>query len=160
MKTKIITLPLLAIACSLVACTGCQFFDPSTASGSATTIASIFTPQKIASATTDVIGLTTTAVLANNPTYVDEVQSVADAFVALAASNPSVVTTADIQAVLAKTKLSPQRQAFWSAITGGALGVFERNFADNLPTLKPQYNLYVKAVANGLLGALGKPPIS
>ena len=143
------------LALAIVA--GCQLPNGATP---ATVTAQIFTPANIAQGTTDIVQAAATAVLAKNPSYLGEVQAVDDALTAMITTNPFVVTTADLQAVLAKTSLTPASQGQWAAILGGALGIFERNFATNLPTLKPNYLLYVKAVANGLNGALGKPPVA
>lgn len=136
----------------------CAFVLSGCQTGS-TTAAQVFTPDHIAQATQDAIGLGGTAFLANNPSYLPTVQAAADAFAAIVASNPAAFTTADVQSVLSKTKTDAKQQAQLAAIIGGALGIFERDFATNLPTLKPNYALFVKAVANGLNGALGKPPI-
>ncbi len=153
---------LTILACSFagLCLTACSLFAPATATTAAGPLAGLVTPANLAAATTDTNSAVGATVLAKNPSYTAEVQAAADAFAALAASNLTILTGADVTATLAKTGISATtQQALASGITI-ALGIYERDFSAKLPTLKPDYSLFVKAIANGLLGALGKPPIS
>ncbi len=145
---KLATIILASLALGL---TGCAT--------TGTTVSSILTPAKIAQGTTDVLSAVGAAVLANNPSYTGEVQAAADVFAALAASNPGALTGADVTNALSKSTIPSATQKAISAGAVLALGIYERDFAANQPTLKPDYAMFATAIANGLLGALGKPPL-
>lgn len=153
MKTRF--LYILALASALGLNSGCQLAPGTTASSIA---AQIFTPANIAQAATDTITIGGPFIIANNPSYSAAAQGLADAFYALAASNPSTVTGADVQAAVGKTTFSTADQKLISGLIVGALGIYERDFAAKLPGLKPNYALFAKAVGDGIEGALGKPP--
>jgi hypothetical protein len=132
---------------------GCALFQPST--GTST----VFTPENVAKASSDALAISGALFLQNNPSYAGELLAAADAIAALAASNPAVVTGTDIAAALGKTSISEKTQGQISAAVSLALGIFVKDFSTNLPTLKPQYALFVKAAANGLYAAVGHAPI-
>ena len=96
-----------------------------------------------------------TAFLAKNPSYNAEVVAVADALIVASTSNPAGLTSADVSAILAKTKISAATQAEISSYTTSALGLFEANFTLKFPTLKPNYSIYLIAAADGLYAASG-----
>lgn len=115
------------------------------------------TPAQLASATQQGITVAGQLFLARNPSYTAEVQAAADAFTALAASNPAAITPADINAALAKTSISAKTQADISAGAILALSLFETNFKINLPSLPTNYALFANAVAAGLNAAIPHP---
>ena len=115
------------------------------------------TPAQLASATQQGITVAGQLFLARNPSYTAEVQAAADAFMALAASNPAAITPADINAALAKTSISAKTQADISAGAILALSLFETNFKINLPSLPTNYALFANAVAAGLNAAIPHP---
>lgn len=98
-----------------------------------------------------------TAFLANadNTQYVPELVAVADALTTIAAGNPQSITAADIAGLVATVKLSPATANQVAAIGTSLLGVFNSSFAVNFPTLKPNYTIFLIAVANGLHAATG-----
>lgn len=140
--------------CILTSLTGCAtLFTPAQ---TAAVKSAVTDPNNIAKASQDGVQIAATAFLARNPTYAGDVTAAADVLLALAASNPSAVTTTDIAAALAKTSISISVQAEVASYAASALGLFENDFQVSFPTLKPNYSIYLDAVANGLNLAQGK----
>lgn len=151
MKTRLFSC--LVIAASL---SGCSLFSPAPTTTGAVIPAPTVTTANFAKGTQAVIFAVATGFLANNPKYASETVAAADALVALAATNPATLTASDLTAALANTGLSSKTQASIGQYATSALGIYETDFAVNLPTLKPQYGLFLIAVANGLYQANGK----
>jgi uncharacterized protein YceK len=113
-------------------------------------------PNNIGKATQAGVQLAATAFLARNPTYAAELDAAADALLVFAAGSPSTVSQADIASVLAKTSISTTTQTEVASYATSAQSLFESSFNVSFPTLKPNYAIYLDAVANGLFGATGK----
>lgn len=124
-----------------------------------TTTAAVFTPLNVAKGTQDTVTAAAMLFLANNPSYTAEVAAAADAFSVLAKGNLTALTPADLKAALANTSISTKTQTQIAAIASLALTTFEQDFSTNLPSLQPQYALFVQAVANGLNAGLGKATV-
>ena len=149
---------LAPLACLLaLALTGCStLFTPAQ---NAATLQALENPNNIAKAAQSGVQIAATAFLAKNPSYAADVTAAADALTALAASNPALVTGTDIAAALAKSGISSSVQGEIVAYSTSALGLFLTDFQTTFPTLKPNYSIYLLAVANGLNGATGKPAV-
>ena len=142
---------LVSLACaSLLAFTACQAPTSTNA-----TVVQLESPNNIAKAVQGGIQIGATAFLSKNPSYNAEVLAVADALVAAAASNPAGLSASDITAILAKTSASTTVQSEIASYATSALGLFESSFTINFPTLKPNYQIYLLATANGLFAATG-----
>lgn len=98
-----------------------------------------------------------TAFLANahNSQYASELIAVADAISLTAAGNPTSVSADDIAGIARAAKVSPEIQNQVIAYGTAALGAFNSAFQLQFPTLKPNYNIFLIAVANGLRIATG-----
>ena len=140
----------------LTAFSACSAFNTTQTSAA---VQAIENPNNIAKAAQDVVQASATAFLAKNPSYAGDVTAAADAFTALASSNPSLITSADIAAVLSKTSIKASTQAQIVSYASSALGVFLSDFEANFPTLKPNYSIYLIAVANGLNVAQGRAAV-
>ncbi len=157
---------LLPVLATLSLC-GCQFYQtpaptPAITStalpASSPVVLALENPNNIGKAVQFGVQLGATAFLARNTTYGPELDAAADALVAFAASNPAGVSQADIANVLAKTKgVSQVTQNEISVYAISGLSIFETSFSVSFPQLKPNYAIYVDAIANGLYGATGKP---
>ncbi len=79
---------------------------------------------------------------------------------ATASSNPAQLSTADVIQLLAVSGLSANDQEEVAVGVIAAQGVFLSAFKDvELPTLKPIYQLFLYAAANGIYLATGHPSI-
>jgi outer membrane lipoprotein SlyB len=140
----------LAALCA-IALSGCQ--TPS----SNATVSALQNPNNEAKAVQAAVTLAATTFLANkgNVQYSPEVVAVADALAVLAAGNPQNLTVTDIAGLVAAAKASAATAGEITAELNAALGLFNSSFAINFPTLKPSYNVFLLAVANGLKQATG-----
>lgn len=134
---------------------GCStLFSPGT---STQIVQAVENPNNIAKAVQGGVHIAATAFLARNGVkYGAEVQAAADAFTALAASNPSSLTGDDIAAALKGTGISVSTQTEIASYATSGLGEFLTDFQVSFPTLKPNIAIYLQAVANGLNLAAGK----
>ena len=138
------------ISAAMLAFSGCN----APTSTSATAVA-LENPNNVAKAVEGGVQIAATAFLAKNPTYSTEVLAAADALIAASASNPATLTATDIAAIFTKSTISASTQAEIVSYATSALGLFESNFTLNFPTLKPDYSIYLIAVADGLYSATG-----
>ncbi|HEY1791546.1 MAG TPA: hypothetical protein VGG34_01395 [Opitutaceae bacterium] len=156
-------------AFALLLTTGCgALYQPSTPAAATSTGAasSATSPIVLALENPNSIGKTVqagvqfgaTAFLANknNQQYAGELDAAADALVMLAQSNPALITQADIQAALSAAKVSAATASEIASYSSSGLSLFESNFTTSFPALKPDYAIYLYALANGLYGATGK----
>lgn len=131
----------------------CNLFTPAQ---QASAVQAVENPNNIGKAVQAGVQIAATPILAKNPSYASDFVAAADALIALANSNPGTVTQADIQASLSKTPIASTTQTEIASYATSALSVFESSFNVTFPTLKPNYAIYLDAVANGLFGALGR----
>ena len=122
-----------------------------------TTVVALENPNNQAKATQYGIAFSATVFLANknNIQYAPELIAVADAFALTAAGNPQGLSPLDIAGIVKAAKVS---DTVANEITTGCtalLGVFNSAFAVQFPTLKPNYNIFLIAVSNGLRTATG-----
>lgn len=136
--------------------TGCT-----TTSSSSPVVQTLENPNNQAKAVQTGLGFTLSLVLAHNPSYASELDSVADSLVAAAAANPAALTNTDILGFLSKTHLASADQ---DLIVAGVLEgqeTYETSFQGlQLPSLGPVYQLFMDAVANAIYTATGKPPVT
>jgi hypothetical protein len=152
---------MLFLVCFLLS--GCGAYAPTStsATGTATStgpsqvVLALENPNNIGKAVQAGVQFGATAFLANNSTYKGEVLAAADGILAFGASNPSGVTGADIASVLANTGISTKTQSEIASYATSGLSLFETNFNVTFPALKPNYAIYLDAIANGLFAALG-----
>lgn len=142
----------LILAAVLPLC-GCQLFTPAEKTSA---LQAVENPNNIGKVVQGGVQIASTAILAKNPTYSADFVAAADALVALANSNPATVTQADIQASLAKSGIASATQTEIASYATTALSLFESSFNVTFPALKPNYAIYLDAVANGLYGGAGK----
>lgn len=95
----------------------------------------------------------------NNATTTGDYAAAADVLTALAATNPNAITGADISSALTTAKVATSTATQIASDAEAALSLFETSFSITFPTLKPNYAIYLLAVANGLNGALGKAQV-
>lgn len=119
------------------------------------TVVAIENPNNEAKIVQGGVQIGATASLAKNPSYKGELVAAADALIAASASNPSGLSGSDISAILAKTSISTVTQNEVASYATSALGLFEADFTLNFPTLKPNYGIFLIAVADGLYTATG-----
>lgn len=136
-----------------VSLTGCNLFSTG---GSSTTTQALTNPNNIARAVQDASAAGGALFLNRNPGYSAELVAAADALVAFSSGNPSTLTGQDLAAILAKTGIRSATQAEISAGLTTALSIFQADFQTQFPSLKPNYAIYLDAVANGLYIAAGK----
>lgn len=147
-------LAIASIACSLPLFCGCStLFTPAQ---NAAVVSTVENPNNIGKVVQGGVQIGATAFLAKNPTYAADLIAAADALTALATSNPASVSQADIQASLVKSGIAPATQTEIASYANTALALFQSSFNVTFPTLKPNYAIYLDAVANGLYGATGK----
>lgn len=145
-------LAIVSIAAALPFC-GCQLFTPAEKTSA---LQAVENPNNIGKVVQGGVQLASTAIIAKNPTYSADFVAAADALIALANSNPATVTQGDIQASLAKSGIAGATQTEIASYATTALSLFESSFNVTFPTLKPNYAIYLDAVANGLYGGAGK----
>jgi hypothetical protein len=148
MKNKLVSLILLAAGISLAGCLS--------ATQKAAIVSVVENPNNIAAGTEKVAQSAATAVLANNPTYAPDFAAAADALLAVADSNPTDLVPSDIAGALAKTSISAAIQKSANAVISSALGSYKTSWNASLPTVSPNWSLFLKAFANGLNEAMGK----
>lgn len=137
----------------VLALSACNLFTPAQQSAA---VQAVENPNNIGKAVQAGVQIAATPILARNPSYASDFVAAADALIALANSNPGSVTQADIQASLARMSIAPATQTEIASYATSALSVFESSFNVTFPKLKPNYAIYLDAVANGLFGALGR----
>lgn len=148
-------LPIALCAVALLAGTAC------TATSKATVTAAVKNPNNEAKVVQDAVAFAVTPVLANNPTYATEASSIADILAAIAASNPSALTAADLAGAVSKVNGIPAARATqYSQYLISALGIFQNDFQVSFPTIDPPYVLFLEAAANGLYEATGHKTIT
>lgn len=154
-KTSVIVL----FACLMAATMGTTACNAPTSSNA--TVVKLENPNNIAQVVQGGVKLAGQRFLLKNPNYKTEVVAAADALVLVAAGNPSTLTAADIQAALANPNLgiSASTQLEISGDLTTTLDLFEVTFALQFPGLKPDYAIYLDAVANGLYAAGGQTTV-
>ena len=142
---------LIALATLALTFQGCQ------QASSNTTVSALQNPNNEAKAVQAGTAGAVTAFLANanNTQYQAEVVAVGNTLAVLAAGNPQNITEADIAGLVATMKLAPATANQITAIATALLGTFNSSFAINFPTLKPNYNIFLLAVSNGIKQATG-----
>ena len=139
----------------------CLAFAGCATTSTTPTVQALLNPNNLAVAAQDTVSAGVALVLARNPSYQGAISAVADALVATAASNPGQLSSADIVALLAKTGLNSTDQAEITAGVIAAQGVYLSAFKGvSLPTLKPVYQLFLDAVANGIYLATGHATVT
>ena len=121
------------------------------------TVVALENPNNQAKAVQYGVAVGATAFLANksNAQYTPELIAVADALALTAAGNPQNLTAADIAGLVKTAKVSDTTANEITAEATALLGAFNSAFAINFPTLKPNYNIFLLAVSNGLHTATG-----
>lgn len=122
------------------------------------TVTALENPNNIAQVVTGGVKIAGQRFLLKNPSYTNQVAAVADALAVIANGNPSSLTAQDIQSTVSDPKfaLSSSQQLEFAGDLTTALDLFETTFNIQFPGLKPNYAIYLDAVANGLYGAAGK----
>jgi hypothetical protein len=139
----------LALALSAASCNAPTSTNP--------TVVSIENPNNQAKIVTGAVKIAGQRFLLKNPTYSSQVAAIADALVVVANGNPATLTAQDVQTTVADPKfsLSSSQQLEIAGDITTALDLFETTFSIQFPGLKPNYAIFLDAVANGLYGATG-----
>lgn len=146
-------LTLIAIIAAVAGLAGCN--APTSTNK---TVTALENPNNIAQVVTGGVKIAAQRFLLKNPKYENQVAAVADVLAVIANGNPSSLTAQDIQSTVSDPKLglnSSQQLEVAGDLTT-ALDLFEVTFNIQFPGLKPNYAIYLDAVANGLYGAAGK----
>ena len=133
------------------------FAGCTTPTSSNTTVVALENPNNQAKAVQYGVTAGATAFLANknNAQYAPELVAVAYALALVAAGNPQNLTAADIAGLVKMAKVSDAVANEVTAEGTALLGVFNSAFAINFPTLKPNYQIFLFAVSNGIYMATG-----
>jgi hypothetical protein len=152
MKNTAAFIALIALAVLL---SGCQSTSQTSAASAA-----MKNPNNQAKAVQDTIAAVLTPVLAKNPSYAPTCLAAGNVLAAIAASDPSQLTAADLVAAVSKIPNVPTGQAQEVAqYLVSALGAFQNDFGVQFPELKPPYKLFLTAAANGLFIPTGRPTL-
>lgn len=144
MKT---TLPILALlfAAGLL-------FEACTAVPTAPTSAEVM----IANAVEDAISIGLVPVLAKNPSYAAAAQAAASA---LGSFSGATITPADVDSLIAKTKLAPEDAKTVAALVNASWNTYVRRYQQRAgASLRPDVKLFLEAVAAGINNAAASVP--
>lgn len=146
-------LTLIAIIAAVAGLAGCN--APTSTNK---TVTALENPNNIAQVVTGGVKIAGQRFLLKNPSYTNQVAAVADALALVANGNPASLTSQDIQSTVSDPKfgLNTSQQLEVAGDLSTALDLFETTFQIQFPGLKPNYAIYLDAVANGLYGAAGK----
>ena len=137
----------------------CALFVAGCATPSANpVVASLEDPNKEAMVVQLGTTATATSFLANknNSQYATELVALADALILFAQGNPQNLTAADIKGIAGSVpSVSASTVNEIATYATAALGILNSAYAVKFPTLKPAYNIFLLAVANGLKTATG-----
>lgn len=112
--------------------------------------------QTIANAVEDAISIGLVPVFTKNPSYAPAAAAVA---AGLGSFTGDTITPADVAALLATTKLTPDDQRAVAGIVNAAWSVFAKRYAEKVgAATRPDVKLFLSAVANGIKAAVSATP--